>query len=75
MWQINSMFATGLLAFVLVMSSAQQQVSAHEAVMLTDQEILAPIRGNGPFPAQKCASFMTTLEMLVAGRYPSRVMK
>ena len=49
MRQINSMFATGLLAFVLVMSSAQQQVSAHEAVMLTDQEILAQIIGNTAF--------------------------
>ncbi len=97
--------AFGLLALVLITFSVQQQARAHEAVMLTEQEILAqiigntasgvlqqstdglnttnrtepfegvrmmvrmmaPIRGNGPSLAQRCASIMTTLEMLVAG--------
>ena len=36
----------GLLVLVLVMSSAQQQARAHEAVMFTEQEILAQIIGN-----------------------------
>ncbi len=38
--------AFGLLALVLVMSSAQQDVLADEPVMLTEQEILAQIIGN-----------------------------
>ena len=46
MRQINSILATGLLAFVLVTFSAQQQARSHEAVMLTGQEILAQIIGN-----------------------------
>ena len=36
----------GLLAFVLVTISARQQAKAHEAVMLTEQEILTQIIGN-----------------------------
>ena len=38
--------AFGLLILVVVMSSAQQQARAHDAVMLTGQEILAQIIGN-----------------------------
>ncbi len=38
--------AFGLLALVLVMSSAQQQARADEPVVLTEQEILAQIIGN-----------------------------
>ncbi len=38
--------AFGLLALVLVMSSAQQQARAHEPVVLTGQEILTQIIGN-----------------------------
>ncbi len=38
--------AFGLLALVLVMSSAQQQARADEPVVLTEQEILAQIVGN-----------------------------
>ncbi len=38
--------AFGLLALVVVMSSAQQQARAHEPVMLTEQEILAQVIGN-----------------------------
>ena len=38
--------AFGLLAFVLFAFSAQQQARAHEAAMLTEQEILAQIVGN-----------------------------
>ena len=36
----------GLLAFVLVMASAQQQARAHERVVLTGQEILTQVIGN-----------------------------
>ena len=42
-------FAFGLLALVLVTFSAQQQANAHEAVMLTNQEILAQVIGNTAF--------------------------
>ena len=42
-------FAFGLLAVVLVTFSSQQQASAHEAVMLTKQEILAQVIGNTAF--------------------------
>jgi len=38
--------AFGLLALVLVMSSAQQQARADEPVVLTEEEILAQIVGN-----------------------------
>ncbi len=38
--------AFGLLALVLITFSVQQQARAHEAVMLTEQEILAQIIGN-----------------------------
>ena len=38
--------AFGLLALVLVMSSAQQQAKSHDEVMLTEQEILAQVIGN-----------------------------
>ena len=38
--------AFGLLALVLVMSSAQRQARADEPVVLTEQEILAQIIGN-----------------------------
>ncbi len=38
--------AFGLLALVVVMSSAQQQARADEPVVLTEQEILAQIVGN-----------------------------
>ncbi len=38
--------AFGILALVLVMSSAQQQARADEPVVLTEQEILAQIIGN-----------------------------
>ena len=46
MRQINHMLAIGLLAFVLVTFSAQQQSRADEPVMLTEQEILAQVIGN-----------------------------
>jgi hypothetical protein len=46
MRQVNHMLATGLLALVLVTFSAQQQARAHDAVMLSEQEILAQIIGN-----------------------------
>ena len=46
MRQINHMFATGLLALVLVTFSAQQQARADEPSVLTEQEILAQIVGN-----------------------------
>ncbi len=41
--------ALGLLAFVLVMSSAQQHARADEPVVLTEQEILAQVIGNTAF--------------------------
>ena len=46
MRQRNHMLAIGLLAFVLITFSAQQQARADEPVMLTEQEILAQIIGN-----------------------------
>ena len=46
MRQINSILATGLLAFVLVTFSAQQQARADQPVVLTKQEIMVQIIGN-----------------------------